>query len=191
MTLVTRGNFFKKTFNLSDDVTVTGGNFIGCDVVLNGFSLTLNAGANYRGILVDGVKLVQGSPPPGVTLGPGVVVPATYTRFTYHPKALAVIRGLFEVGGDVAVDIWQKALDEIFADNAISYPSLLSAVEAWASADPGGNLGVRNFADINKLFLRIQAQAFGGASYNAVKTELLGQTRGTWEGNPEVVEEVL
>lgn len=53
--VIERGNYFRKDYALTEDTTVTGGNFVLCHVTTNGFNLDIQGG-NVRGLYIDDVK---------------------------------------------------------------------------------------------------------------------------------------
>jgi hypothetical protein len=186
-----QGTYDKSGATKNKEVTLTGaleiiaGNHIHPIITTNGFDFLSTAPLH--------APEIDGSFDPAdwgdnVTISGALQL--TWTEYGTYPLAMAILEAIEFKSAQEGAAIWGKALDEIFADPAISYGDMVAAVDAWAATDPGGDEAVTNTMNIDRAFKRLQAKFFAGQSYDQIKTELLSKSRETWDGErTEVVEE--
>ena len=173
--VVTRGNFFRRgdpagpnpnPYQMTEDTVVTGGNFVLCRVVTNGFNLDIQGG-NVRGLYIDGVKQ------------------DTFVYQRYEPLALAgdILGAAQRAGGDDAVAAWLWSVQWIIDNQTSVYADWHAAYIAWADS-------IGNMVYSAAMFVRLRDRFFPGMGYNAVRDAILAYDYAAWAGGPtQLVEE--
>jgi hypothetical protein len=182
---ITKGATKSKVVIMTEALTVTGGNHVNPQITTNGYALTVTGGV-LRAPVIDGSR-------DPADWGANVIItaPLHLTWELREAYQLAVdIRATAEANaGPEGGMIWDKVLDEIFADPDITYQELLDAVGVWADTDPGDGRGVTCTIDFDRAFKRLQARWFPGDGFATIKAALLAKSRETWAGDDtEIVE---
>ena len=188
------GNYTNRAIDLTGPAELIECNARVAKVTTNGHPLVVSTKAHH-GMTVDGSK--DHADWTGVTFTvPEMTDPADTTDFSLIiwgplPKADEVRKGIRDNLGPEGLAIWSETIDQLFADPAISYPDLVTAVEAWAESDPGGDYAVMNTVNIDRAFRRLKKRYFNDQGYAAIVAYITSFSRETWAGQPTEQIEVI
>jgi hypothetical protein len=182
---ITKGATNSQVWDMTDHLTVKGGNHVNPQIKTNGFALIVIGGV-LRAPMIDDSRI----PPWGANVTfSGGVLHLTYERTEAYQLAVDIRSTAEANAGPEGGMIWDKVLDEIFADPDITYQGLLDAVGVWADTDPGDGRGVTSTLDCDRAFKRLQSLWFPGKGFATIKAALLAKSRETWSGDEtEIVE---
>ena len=182
---ITKGATKNKVLDMTENVEVTGGNHVNPQITTNGFTF-IHDGGVLRAPVIDGSR----NPAEwGANVIINGVLHLTWEERAPLQLAVDILAAIDTRGGEEERHAWFRALDEIYADPAIDYATMVANVEAWAATDPGGGYAVTNVVDIARAFKQLQGRFFSGQTFNQIKTTLLTYPRETWDGEPTEVGE--